>query len=167
MGETVLFRFRNTADQSVASGIWTIDNFRIYLCANNAPPIPNAGPDQSTTGEVLVQLSGAISDLDGDALTFSWSQTGGTPVTLTNANSLNPSFTTPRDNTAIVFSLSVTDSQGQTETDSVTINVQYLLNAGAQRGGNGCTLSEQGRFDPIWLLILLLVSAVHILRRTG
>ena len=161
-GEYVLFRFRSLADEVAASGPWTIDNFRFYLCADNAPPIPNAGADQSVDGEELVQLAGSVIDLDGDTVTYNWTQISGTPVTLTGATTLTPTFTSPRSDANMVFELSVNDGTS-TEVDTMSVAVQFFFSsAEGGDGGGGCSLNEKGRFDPIWLFLLIFFTAVHL-----
>ena len=162
-GNYLLFRFRSLADESSKSGPWTIDNFRVYLCANNAPPIPNAGPDQTVQNNVTVQLSGTATDPDGDTITYQWTQLSGTAVTLSNSTTLTPSFTSPATTANIVLQLSAT-SNGVTESDAVTVTTNFFL-AGSASGGSGCTVSKNGRFDPIWLSLLLLLSLIHLRRR--
>ena len=70
----------------------------------NQEPVASAGADQSVLSGALVTLSGTAStDPDGDSLTFAWSQTGGTAVTLSNANTASPTFTAPGAATTLVF----------------------------------------------------------------
>lgn len=161
-GQFIRFRFRSLADELVASGPWTIDNFRFYVCADNAPPVPNAGADQSITGSVPVQLSGTLSDPDGDSLSYSWNQISGTPVTLNNASTLTPDFVAPQRDDTLIFELSVTDGT-YTEVDTVNVSVRYFFSAAnGGGGGGGCSLNEKGRFDPLWILLLTALSLLHI-----
>ena len=102
----------------------------------NAAPTANAGPDQSVASAASVSLTGAgSSDPEGGALSYAWSQTGGTPVTLTGAGTVAPSFTAPTlaagDPAAVlVFSLTVTDPLGASSAaDTVTITVNAPANA--------------------------------------
>ena len=164
-GEFVKFRFRNAADISISSAGWFIDNFRMYICGDNAPPIPNAGSDQIVNIGQAVQLTGTVTDPDGDAdiASYAWSQTSGDPVTLSNASSLTPSFTAQNSTTDLVFTLSATDLAGNTETDSVTVNVGISLSGSG--GNSGCSFSPNGRFDPIWTLLLLLFAGLHMRNR--
>lgn len=91
----------------------------------NSVPVANAGPDQSVTTGATVVLNGAGSyDSDGTISSYSWAQTAGTAVTLTNATSANPSFTAPASASTLTFSLTVTDNDGATSTaDTVSIAV--------------------------------------------
>ncbi len=95
----------------------------------NRSPVANAGSDQNVLEMSLVQLAGSGSDPDaGDTLTFAWSQTAGTAVTLSSTSSASPSFNAP-DVTAgtpevLTFRLTVSDSAGLSSSDNVLITVQ-------------------------------------------
>lgn len=251
-GEDILFRFRSTADSTVSSQYWSIDDVRIYSCVANVAPTSNAGTDQDVNANTAVTLNGALSsDPEGDSLIYQWTQTGGasvsltgattttpsfttpsvmatltfqlrvtdslgTPgfsavnvivngppsanagtnqlvnvdqnviltgsgidpeggsltyswvqsagtstVTLANAMTASPSFTAPANADSLAFQLTVTDDHGQTGTDTVELNVQA-----PQSLNGGCSFQSDAKFDPIWLLILSLLSLVHIRRRT-
>jgi len=79
----------------------------------NHAPFADAGADQ-VVGEgttVLLDASGSF-DEDGDDLTYSWTQTAGTPVTLTGADTASPTFIAPLVGPAgdlLRFDLSVDD----------------------------------------------------------
>jgi len=80
----------------------------------NQAPIANAGPDQAVTPGELVTLNGSGSyDPDGDTpITYQWTQTLGTTVTLSSATSSTPTFTSPASPGKLTFRLVVTDSEG-------------------------------------------------------
>lgn len=161
-GEFVQFRFRNATDSIASSAPWFIDNFRIYICGDNAPPEPNAGSDQIVNIGQNVQLTGTATDPDGDAdiATIAWSQAAGDPVTLSSTSSLTPSFTARNTTDDLVFNLTVTDMAGNTETDTVTVNVGISLDGSG--GNSGCSFSPNGRFDPLWTLLLLFFAGLHV-----
>ena len=90
----------------------------------NSSPTANAGADRTVNVNSAVTLSGAgSSDPDGDTLSFSWTQTAGTNVTLAGANTDTVSFVAPSTAEALSFQLSVDDGNGGTDTDSVNVLV--------------------------------------------
>lgn len=162
-GQFVLFRFRNAADESVPSAPWFIDNFRMYVCADNAPPSPNAGPDQVVNVAKTVQLTGTATDPDNDIISTQWTQVSGTPVALNGAATLTPNFAVTKLNDDLIFRLTITDANGHVESDDVSII------AGNTLSGNGCSsccfANSDKRYDPIWLMLLLSLSALHVRNR--
>jgi len=79
----------------------------------NQPPIANAGPDQEVEQNTLVTLNGSTSyDPDGDTpITYQWTQTSGTSVSLSSETISNPTFTSTATPEKLTFKLVVTDSQ--------------------------------------------------------
>jgi len=129
----------------------------VTITVTNDPPIAHAGADQAVLVTTQVTLNGsASSDPDGHTpLTYGWTQTAGTPVTLTDANTAQPTFTAPSAADALTFSLVVTDNLGLASTaDSVTITVtngEPVANAGPDQtvvAGSTVTLDGSGSSDP-------------------
>ena len=92
----------------------------------NRAPVANAGADIAADELVLVSLSGSGSDPDGDALTYSWSQTSGRSVSITNSDMAAASFMAP-DVTAgspetLTFRLTVSDGT-LSSTDDIDVVV--------------------------------------------
>ena len=91
--------------------------------ANN-PPTASAGADRTVQEGDPVTLSGSASDDDGDTLTYLW--TSNLPgLTLTDPDTLTPSFTAPQvdQDTPVTLTLTVTDSHNATATDQIVITV--------------------------------------------
>lgn len=89
-------------------------------------PVADAGGDRAAMRGSEVTLDGtASSDSDGTIVSFAWAQTAGPMVTLTNADQAQVSFTAPdlADPTDLEFELTVTDNDGLSASDSVTITV--------------------------------------------
>nr|WP_298930238.1 PKD domain-containing protein [uncultured Erythrobacter sp.] len=102
------------------------ETFAVTIGANQ-PPVADAGPPQGPiNGGDTVTLDGsASSDPDGDALTYSWVQTSGTPVTLTDASAAQPTFVAPNTNETLTFRLTVNDGQ-ESSSAAVEIAVQAV-----------------------------------------
>ena len=99
----------------------------IASAQENQPPVADAGTDASVNGGQLVSLNGSGSaDPDGGIVSYAWLQLAGTPVTLSDAGSVNPTFTAPSVSAAetLTFQLTVTDNDGATTTDTVNVQVQ-------------------------------------------
>ena len=93
------------------------------------PPTANAGADQTVNEMTTVSLSGTGTDTEG-SVTYSWAQTSGTTVTLSDSTIANPTFTAPNvpSDEVLGFTLTVTDSAGQSVADTVTITIVNLDN---------------------------------------
>jgi len=134
----------------------------------NQAPVADAGPDQ---GEVqassLVTLDGSgSSDPDGDALTYAWTQIGGTAVVLSSLTESQPTFT-PIENGIYSFSLVVNDGTEDSAADTVTITVVGGVDPGdgtPKDDGCGCGFGAPGAGAAPGLL-LALVAALRRRRR--
>lgn len=87
----------------------------------NIPPSANAGSDQTITAN-SVTLSGSGTDSDGSISSYLWSKVSGGTYSISNASVANPTITNLLQGTYI-FRLTVTDNQGATATDDVSITV--------------------------------------------
>ncbi len=94
---------------------------------NPAALIADAGQDQTVQGGALVTLDGSASfDLQGEPLTYLWTQIAGTIVNLSDPSAIQPTFTTPNsesDSGDLIFQLAVTNSSGLRNTDSLRVSV--------------------------------------------
>jgi predicted outer membrane repeat protein len=93
----------------------------------NDAPTANAGPNQTVLSGSLVTLDGsASSDADpSQTLSYAWTQTAGTSVTLSDPTAQRPSFTAPNTAGVLTFALIVTDDLGASSSPisvSITVN---------------------------------------------
>ena len=104
----------------------------VRLANVNEAPRADAGQDQiGVVGGARVTLSGSGTDPDaGDTLTYAWTQTGDPQVSLSGADTETATFTAPTglmSDATLVFRLRVTDAQGLSHEDSVSVTVARTL----------------------------------------
>jgi hypothetical protein len=127
-GEDLIFSLTVIDD----SGQQASANTTVHVSQRSgASPVANPGPLQNVLPGDLVILDGSQSvDPDGWTLTYAWSQTSGTSVVLsdTTAPTLYIHAPSPAGGSeALVFSLTVTNSKGLSNTATVTISVATTL----------------------------------------
>ena len=155
-----------TFEITVADGRGGSDSETVDVTINS-PPVANAGPDQTVDSGVTVTLDGSgSSDPDtDDTLSYDWTQTVGTTITLGSTTAVSPTFTAPNVSEALTFELTVTDNHGASATDDVIITINaftpqdvtfstpgsYTFNVGranrvyvSGRGADGGTGGRQG-----------------------
>lgn len=125
--------------------------YRVAYIGNQSTnnPVANAGPDTSYNEGTNVTLSaGLSSDADvGTTLTFTWRQVGGSPtVTLTNATTVNATFTAPQVtfNQVLTFEVLVEDGFGGFDSDFVLITINNVGGGGGGGDGDGSNVGEEG-----------------------
>lgn len=111
----------------VAAGAEGLAGPRYFIFAPiNSAPVARAGNDFTVLGRSQVSLDGsASSDLESDPLTYTWTQTQGPGVTITNPLAAQAGFIAPEvpvAGDAVTFSLTVSDGV-RSSTDSVTISI--------------------------------------------
>ena len=110
----------------------------IVNVSNNLPPVADAGPDQTVEKGTTVKLdaSNSYDPDEGDSIvSYLWAQTDGPSVTLSSATIVMPTFIAPDvdRSTALIFQLTVTDTEGLQATDTYVVNVS---NASPDTGEN-------------------------------
>jgi hypothetical protein len=98
----------------------------IDFAPNQLPPTADSGPDQNVVEGATVTLDGSQSTDPNDAIvTYQWTQTGGPALTLSDANAVRPTFVAApiTEDAAVVFQLTVYDSGGDFDADTVEITI--------------------------------------------
>lgn len=118
---TYTFQLQVT-DNSAATAVDSVNV--VVSAAPNQPPTANAGIDQTITlPTTTVNLVGTGNDSDGTIASYLWTKLSGpTSITITTPTVASTSVTALVAGT-YVLQLKVTDNQGATATDSITITV--------------------------------------------
>ncbi len=132
-GEALVFKLTTT--------IWgqtSTDTVRIT--SSNPLPVANAGPDrEQDPGErVVLQGSGSLNPQVQDVpVEYAWTQLSEPTVALSDETTANPWFVLPENapaGQALQFELTVTDQEGQSDSDTVTVTVREVVRPTANAG---------------------------------
>lgn len=108
-------------------GLQANDTCVVNVINANLPPVANAGPDQNLRIGTTARLNGAAStDPDDGIASFKWTQTAGTPVTLSDPSAIKPTFRVPSawKGNVLTFKLTITDQSGLTASDTCNVTVK-------------------------------------------
>ena len=135
---------------SVTANTTVVANF--IPVALDAPPVANAGANQTVTINSLVTLDGrASSDPDNgpQPLTFAWVQLSGPiSISLTGATTAQPTFT-PNVSGTFTFRMTVWDGMATSSADvSITVNELLFTVTTIANPANGGIVSGGGGFTP-------------------
>jgi hypothetical protein len=127
-------------------GLSSTDSVTVTVKNVNLAPTADAGDDFGVDegGTALLSGSGSL-DIDGDAISYAWRQTGGSTVTLNDADTATPSFTAPLvpGDTPFTFELKVTDIPGGLSAiDEITVTVVNLNRLPVARAGLDLIVDE-------------------------
>jgi hypothetical protein len=160
-GESLTFQLTVTD----SGGLQSTDTCIVNVTWINLPPTADAGPDQTVNEGVTVALDGFNSTDPDDGIasygiaSYLWTQTGGTPVTLSSTTAAQPTFTAPNvgpSGESLTFQLTVTDSGGLQSTDTCivkvsSVNLPPVADAGPDQianEGDTITLDGSNSTDP-------------------
>ena len=135
-GNVVKLRFRMASDSAVSDFGWFIDNVTFsnidsavfnQIVAGDTGGCDNALPRVIVPDEIDVTegdtgtVEAVASDRNGDTLSYSWVQTAGQSVELTNADTATLTFGTPSISSDTTLEFEVTVSDGQSSVSETTI----------------------------------------------
>ena len=146
-GTPLVFRLQITDNDGASS----TDEVSITV---NQPPLADAGSDSIVNEGDQVTLSATVSsDSDGEITGYSWTQSSGSNVSLDTPDESEATFIAPAsDDTPLVFQLQITDNDGASDSDevSITVNQAPLADAGSDQivnEGDQVTLSATASSD--------------------
>lgn len=146
--QTLTFQLR-VADED---GATSTDTVTVQFA--NARPTAEAGASQQVgRGQQVVLHGSGSDDGPGDDLTYRWSQVSGSPVKLSHVAVVSLTFTAPDEPDQLVFSLTVSDGQLESNPDTVAVTVRNtspVADAGADQyvsRGKKVTLRGSGSDD--------------------
>ncbi|MCA8949635.1 MAG: LamG domain-containing protein [Planctomycetes bacterium] len=100
------------------------DSVLVLVGADNDRPAVDAGADLSVGATQVVALGATASDPEGQGLTYIWTQVSGPKVTLTGADTANPTFTSPvGTGETLVFAVAASDGVN-TSIDTVAVHIE-------------------------------------------
>ena len=122
------------------------DTIDVTIVNVNHAPIAYTGDDQTVDAGTLVTLHGETSyDPDASEITYQWTQVSGPPVTLSDSNSANPTFTAPSVAVATLlkFKLVVNDDELSSMPAYARVTVEHVNHAPrADTTGSTQTVNE-------------------------
>ncbi|MDE1769593.1 MAG: hypothetical protein KGI28_03430 [Thaumarchaeota archaeon] len=108
-------------------GLTSITSFTLHVIHNNHPPVVTTDHELTVMEGSPVTLMATATDPDNDAMTYAWTQDGGSAVTLSNPTELTTMFTAPSagsdGNTTLHFTITANDGNGGTGSDSVLVHI--------------------------------------------
>ncbi len=128
-GQVMLFRLTAfDEDGGSASDSVSVTVVRAF----NRPPVAHAGFDQEVdVGEIARLGGGASHDPDGEIVAYDWRQIGGPSVHLDDPGQVNVQFEAAEQyaHETLEFELTVTDDDGDTDSDTVRVTISHLMRA--------------------------------------
>jgi len=123
LGALNIYTFENVTQSHTITASFALTNQPPV----NQPPIAKAGSDQTVEERNTCALNGLGSkDPEGKTLQYTWNQTGGINVQLSNPNKAQSTFIAPgigSDTEKLTFKLTVTDNGGLKNTDTCSVYI--------------------------------------------
>lgn len=124
-------------------------NGTFFSIAKGAPPIANAGADNSLNEGTVVVLDGSASrSISGAPLSYGWSQIAGPKVALNTADPVHPTFVAPlvsAGGSTLSFQLIVNDTHFPSAPDTVNVTVKNVNHPPQALAGDDQTVAEKSQ----------------------
>ncbi|WP_133407040.1 PKD domain-containing protein [Parashewanella tropica] len=132
----------------------------------NAKPVLDNIANVSVNEKTSVSLTANATDADGDAITYQWTQTSGSTVTLTGADTKTVKFTAPdvTADTTLTFKVTASDGKDSVET-TVSVTVKNVAPTTGNDGGNNDSGKSSGGGSMGWIFTLPLLALALVRRK--
>jgi len=133
------------------NGEISTDSCTIFVKWINKQPTAHAKcPSNAKIGDIVMLDGTESNDPDGfeDIVLFKWKQTKGNTVSLSDNQSITPTFTIPEtdDNTVLSFQLTVSDYNGLTDTHSCSLSVINKQDSLDEDSSSSCFINSLLRY---------------------
>jgi hypothetical protein len=118
---------KNIATSYIFSNVGSNHTIEVNFAVNQFPPAADAGPPQIVEeGQTVTLDASQSSDLDDAVITYEWTQISGSQMRLSDGNAVRPTFVAApiTEDTTVVFQLTVYDSGGLSDSDTVAITIR-------------------------------------------
>jgi hypothetical protein len=118
---------KNIAASYIFSNVGSNHAIEVNFAINQFPPAADAGAPQNVEeGETVTLDATQSSDPNDAVITYEWTQISGSQVRLSDENAVKPTFVAApiTEDTTVVFQLTVYDSGGFSDSDTVEITIK-------------------------------------------
>ena len=118
---------KNIATSYLFSNVGSNHTIEVNFAVNQYPPVADAGPPQIVEEGQTVTLDASQSTDPNDAvIAYEWNQISGPPLALSDENAVKSTFVAGpiTEDTTVVFQLTVLDSGGLSDSDTVEILIK-------------------------------------------
>jgi hypothetical protein len=118
---------KNIATSYIFSNVGSNHTIEVNFAVNQFPPAADPGPPQDVEeGQTVTLDASQSSDLDDAVITYEWTQISGSQMRLSDGNAVRPTFVAApiTEDTTVVFQLTVYDSGGLSDSDTVAITIR-------------------------------------------
>jgi len=115
------------ATSYIFSNVGSNHTIEVNFAINQFPPAADPGlPQTVEEGETVTLDASGSSDPNDAVITYEWTQISGSQIRLSDENAVKPTFVAApiTENTTVIFQLTVYDSGGLSDSDTVEITIE-------------------------------------------